>query len=859
MASRQEAAIRILHQDRAAKFNHKLIQAAKKESRKPVEKYDNPVLAATGQELHDERVFECACLLSTSTKPKHVRQASELFEQLIKKDFRSADCRRRWGLLLFLEGRYRAAAQQFGFPGLPPSTEPLVEDIWAEEIREWSLDLEIKDREQQIADYKTKLKAEFDPKSLIQARTLHLKGDDKASLEFAVLLSCSATKQHQDQALSLLEDLANKGYRKGVCEARLGVLHLLADRVELARAYLLSGQSGLQDDPFKPEALLALEWTHGRLEQLARSDPKHMAERVAQERKAEDERRRRDEERKLRDDQRLQIQKEQFEKTELVRLAALGKSQDEIKQLHLRAEQNELEGRASKNKEEITKLQFDEDRRSEQLRDEDLRDVNKAVLAAGRLHAARLALPPPLVAKNVVREIEENMVRAKSILDRAKEDLQQRRTFDARLEPHERAARDAQVKLARLRARTTESFTASANLLTMEDLIENVTQATLAFVHAQQELNACAVSPEFAEKLAHLQAVEADYRERLEYFSTEQLEYIHLGVRASERAMAAQRKAHTAADVAAQYAEAAQEFLHEVESAVGEEVVAAYAKANQVEIPRSSQEGIETVSAVEEAEDLKRGEEILLRNQHIEPGDSVQVQYTDGQFHLAVVRALSSKSQYLVWFPDLNVEAEVLASQLKEGSLKKAEDVEAASHALKLTTGAVFLKHGHFGKPHNRFVFVSSDLMQIAWGPSEAEARALGAHTEPCEFLSAVLSGRVSEVFSKSSDKRSLLSPKKKPITPPTTEEDGKDARSFSLVFGNESKSPRSSSKSGSETRTLDLEVVGSSADRDGWIQSFSWLLKKRVIKSEQDVPGVESRRRSSTIQRSPSALRRFL
>ncbi|KAL0221349.1 hypothetical protein RCL1_001203 [Eukaryota sp. TZLM3-RCL] len=106
----------------------------------------------------------------------------------------------------------------------------------------------------------------------------------------------------------------------------------------------------------------------------------------------------------------------------------------------------------------------------------------------------------------------------------------------------------------------------------------------------------------------------------------------------------------------------------------------------------------------------------------------------------------------------------------------------------KLIEGAVFLKHGKKGKPHYRFVWVSSDFSKILWrDPSKTKVR----DEMDVSQVTDVLIGQLTDVFKRRSGHA------------------GRENLSFSIISGE---------------RTLDLEA-SSEEERDLWVDAFKYLV----------------------------------
>ncbi|KAL0242568.1 hypothetical protein GEMRC1_005131 [Eukaryota sp. GEM-RC1] len=118
---------------------------------------------------------------------------------------------------------------------------------------------------------------------------------------------------------------------------------------------------------------------------------------------------------------------------------------------------------------------------------------------------------------------------------------------------------------------------------------------------------------------------------------------------------------------------------------------------------------------------------------------------------------------------------------------REQKEVETKLRA-RLLEGGVFLKHGKKGKPHHRFIWVSSDFSAIQWrDPAKTKVR----DSMQVASITDVVVGQTTSVFRRRSGNP------------------GREALSFSVIAGE---------------RTLDVEAA-SEEDRDLWVDSFRYLV----------------------------------
>lgn len=413
--SRREAGLAELRRHRAARFDLKAIHLAKKESRKVPEKASNHVMAQMQEEMMNEKIFDCACLLTYSTKPKHISQATSLFEGLISKDYRAADCRRQLAVLLLLENQPRQAyallKQAEGTP-LGPEEGPC-EGITFQQVLMWAYDQETEAREKAIREYKERVKAGFNQRVLLTAKAAHETKDDKAQTHAYASMLSRGLPEHQTTALYLFEGLMLQGYRKEACLSAMGLLFFMADKYEEAKMYLGEGLALLkEDDALKPVVASTLDWTLETMNHVEKLDAQRLPRKQQREKEIVLERKKREEERLV------VLKQEEILRGEgksLEEISKIMKEREEIAFANKKASEKAEQEKLAKERADVqAKQQIEEQRLA---KEKDMLDINKAKAVGVRVCALERSVWEAAEAVRSARELLE--------LTEANEDMKQ--------------------------------------------------------------------------------------------------------------------------------------------------------------------------------------------------------------------------------------------------------------------------------------------------------------------------------------------------------------------------------------------------------------------------------------------------
>lgn len=595
----REEGLKALREARLARYDAKAIREAQKESRPSFSgKSANHVLAGLQEEVKDTAKFDCACLLAASSKPKQIAEATAIFEALVNKEFRVSDCRRQLGALCLLEGRYREASEWLAHPSLlvtaavtspssassshPPwvssiSKELIFEgvNVSARDVLKWSLELEIEERAKKVKEFKAKFSSEFNPKELIVSKTNYQRQpSDKSTFAFASLLSHSSMEQHRHEALSLFEGLAEKGFRRSVCQGRRGLLYFMADHLELAASFLQasvdeakrekieatpvkesrnlsparrkdSPSRHSEDEIFRNTVQTVLEWATGTLTCWERLDPQKVIEQEALEQAAEEERR---------------ISIGCKKKRESVRQQWLKLEADKAEKLQGLEASLRLEGIPV---EEIAR------------RMEDCLDLESAKAAAARAFVAKNALASATAQVAITKAAA---IEPQKLADAAAAQVARTRLEGSQVQPsrnamqcesaQDRMAKEAQERLLSLRRNRTPKDSESSGISAEQSAqaVDALERAEAVAKKAKQQVDD-ALEAEKTARLA-LEVAEEDLRFRLSLFTSDQIPVITAAQTAAQQAAVAAISAAKCAARAVANAETAENAVALVAAAV---------------------------------------------------------------------------------------------------------------------------------------------------------------------------------------------------------------------------------------------------------------------------------------------------